>query len=573
MAGPPSFILRLLVMVSVLGPGPIQGATRKPAKPAGPTRPVPFGFGSKATGGGSAAPQTPKDPAELQAWLADSVPRVILIDKTYDFTSPAKITAQGCQPWKPCSNGMKVQLAKNDNNWCTIDQNSPANILVSLDPSPLTPLMIASRKTLLGVGKSAIIKGKGITLYNVENIIIQNIHITWLNPHLVWGGDGLTIKAAKNIWIDHCTFSNIGREMIVSDGQLPGQANTGITISNNLISGKTEWLARCHNHHYWAIFFAGANDEITMANKFVYFSQTYVPKYPLNKRLPWIKLIISPAALILPQEGVQKQVVLGIPRCFYISKGATFEVGSGSTVLAEGNVFQNNKFQGHHDYITHDGGQSFVPFNPQVAKKCISILGRPCVTNLMIKSSPYKFSLDTKALAVCKAYPVVTKANVLPASSIQGGVPGGCGIYFVHCKKLVAHCRECLLNVPATVRGSSKRFMHYKLGNAFGYPEPAGATHPPRTRQAVPDAVSGNPPKAPEFARGLGPQAARTGNQEILDSPNGQYRRHHWLSGTGPTQSNRKEGFLPPSNHFALRRVPAKSTLGTRQAVPGVGFG
>lgn len=46
----------------------------------------PFGFGAQATGGGSATPQTPKDISELASWLADSVPRVILLDKTYDFT-------------------------------------------------------------------------------------------------------------------------------------------------------------------------------------------------------------------------------------------------------------------------------------------------------------------------------------------------------------------------------------------------------------------------------------------------------------------------------------------------------
>lgn len=47
------------------------------------------------------------------------------------------------------------------------------------------------------------------------------------------------------VWIDHCTFSNIGRQMIVAGGTSPGEGNSGITISNNLFSGKTKWSARC----------------------------------------------------------------------------------------------------------------------------------------------------------------------------------------------------------------------------------------------------------------------------------------------------------------------------------------
>lgn len=49
--------------------------------------PKPFGFGSQTTGGGSAVPQTPKSLAQLESWLADSVPRVIVIDRTFDFSN------------------------------------------------------------------------------------------------------------------------------------------------------------------------------------------------------------------------------------------------------------------------------------------------------------------------------------------------------------------------------------------------------------------------------------------------------------------------------------------------------
>ncbi|OAV97172.1 hypothetical protein PTTG_02748 [Puccinia triticina 1-1 BBBD Race 1] len=117
-------------------PSTTEGGT--PINPPSNGKPVPFGFGSKVTGGGNAAPQTPRDTAELQAWLTDKVPRVILIRKTYDFTLPSRnITAPAY----------------------TIDNHCSTQ--VSLQASGLEPIKVASHKTLLGVGATAIIKGKG----------------------------------------------------------------------------------------------------------------------------------------------------------------------------------------------------------------------------------------------------------------------------------------------------------------------------------------------------------------------------------------------------------------------------
>ncbi|KAA1093557.1 hypothetical protein PGTUg99_027201 [Puccinia graminis f. sp. tritici] len=171
-------------------PGPpmngIDDGNGTPRNQQSKGKPVPFGFGSKVTGGGNAAPQTPKDAAELKAWLTDKVPRVILIRRTYDFSLGAgNITAAACRPWKACTNGLQVQTAKDYNNWCSKDQKLPSNIQVgtdlksqvttrtpymiddrysaqvSLQASPMDPIKVASHKTLLGVGAAGIIKGKG----------------------------------------------------------------------------------------------------------------------------------------------------------------------------------------------------------------------------------------------------------------------------------------------------------------------------------------------------------------------------------------------------------------------------
>lgn len=42
---------------------------------------------------------------------------------------------------------------------------------------------LASNKSIVGVGSTGVIRGKGLRLVNgVSNVIIQNLHITELNP-------------------------------------------------------------------------------------------------------------------------------------------------------------------------------------------------------------------------------------------------------------------------------------------------------------------------------------------------------------------------------------------------------
>lgn len=58
--------------------------------------PQAFGYGAQTTGGGSAAPQTPRSISELELWLGDNVPRVIMIDRTFDFSdSQGNATGKG----------------------------------------------------------------------------------------------------------------------------------------------------------------------------------------------------------------------------------------------------------------------------------------------------------------------------------------------------------------------------------------------------------------------------------------------------------------------------------------------
>jgi pectin lyase len=128
------------------------------------------GFAQGVTGGGSAAAVTPKNIQELVTYLTDKTPRVIVLDRTYDFIgSEGTVKEKGCAPWKT---GAGCQLAINAaGNWCG---NNP-KVDVTYSKAGTSGINVASDKTIVGVGNKGIIKGKGLRFVNVKNIIVQNI--------------------------------------------------------------------------------------------------------------------------------------------------------------------------------------------------------------------------------------------------------------------------------------------------------------------------------------------------------------------------------------------------------------
>lgn len=89
------------------------------------------------------------------------------------------MTETGCAPWGTSS---ACQLAINANNWC--DASYP-KVSVTYDKAGTVGIDVASRKTIIGVGSSGVIKGKGLRLITgVSNVIIQNIHSKW-KSHLL----------------------------------------------------------------------------------------------------------------------------------------------------------------------------------------------------------------------------------------------------------------------------------------------------------------------------------------------------------------------------------------------------
>ena len=82
------------------------------------------GFAAGVTGGGDLPPQIPADIDELVRWLADDTPRVILLDRTFDYSdTEGAVTEMGCRPPSntcPCIGGQDSNPARprGRSRWC-----------------------------------------------------------------------------------------------------------------------------------------------------------------------------------------------------------------------------------------------------------------------------------------------------------------------------------------------------------------------------------------------------------------------------------------------------------------------
>ena len=164
------------------------------------------GFAKGVIGGGNAVPVYPQTTAELVSYLGDSSPRVIVLTKTFDFTgTEGSVTSSACLPW---GTGSACQKAINQNGWCDNYQPDAPKTTVTYDKAGSLGITVKSNKTLIGSASTGVIKGKGLRITSgANNIIIQNIKITNINPQYVWGGDALTLDGADMVWIDRLTVS------------------------------------------------------------------------------------------------------------------------------------------------------------------------------------------------------------------------------------------------------------------------------------------------------------------------------------------------------------------------------
>ncbi|GMF46913.1 unnamed protein product [Phytophthora fragariaefolia] len=182
------------------------------------------GLAAGTTGGGNIAPVYPASLADLRNYLMDSQPRVIVLTKTFDFRgSEGTKTETGCRPksHRDCiakNNGYKGQdvILQSGGFANTGGCVQGTSVKITYDLAAVkNPLIVTSNMTLRGMGTSGVIKGKGLWIRG-NNVIIQNIHITQLNAHLIWGGDAIYIQGLNDgktpmerVWIDHVKISTL----------------------------------------------------------------------------------------------------------------------------------------------------------------------------------------------------------------------------------------------------------------------------------------------------------------------------------------------------------------------------
>lgn len=167
----------------------------------------PEGFGSAVTGGIKGPTVTPQSNADLVNYLRQSGPLNIVVTKTFDFRgTEGTATEIGCAPY---GTGASCQLAINAGDWCKREQPSAPTATVTYDKAGTNPLQVTSDKSVVGVGRNGVIRGKGLRMAGgTNNVIVQNLEIRDLNPQYVWGGDAITLDGTSNIWIDHVKVSS-----------------------------------------------------------------------------------------------------------------------------------------------------------------------------------------------------------------------------------------------------------------------------------------------------------------------------------------------------------------------------
>ncbi|PSR80665.1 putative pectin lyase A [Coniella lustricola] len=354
------------------------------------------GFASGVTGGGDATPVYPTTTDELVSYLGDDEARVIIIEGTFDFTgSEGTATGSACAPWGTAA---ACQLAINQDDWCTNYEPDAPTTTVTYDVAGVLGITVGSNKSLVGTG-GATIKGKGIRMVGVTNVIIQNVAFTEINPKYVWGGDAITLDGTDMIWIDHVTTSEIGRQHIV----LGTEASGSVTISNCFFDGASTYSATCDGYHYWGMYFTGANDLITFTNNYIYHFSGRSPKV----------------------GGTGNTLLHAVNNYWYdySSTGHAFEIGSTASVVVEGSVFQNVPIEVDTESGMFNGQMFSVP-STGYASECAESLGRDCEVNIFGSSGTLSYT-TTNFLTNFAGKNVAAAAAA--ASTMETTIPANAG--------------------------------------------------------------------------------------------------------------------------------------------------
>ncbi|KAI9367205.1 pectin lyase fold/virulence factor [Aspergillus egyptiacus] len=436
---------------------------------------TPFGFAAGTTGGGDATPAAPADEAELTQWLADDEPRVILIDKEFNFLGDQCVDCECCIPDSNSCGDAGQNAIEVGIGWC----DDYPRTTCTYDNAGLDGLDVGPNKSIVGVGNAGVLRGKGLRLHGTENIIVQNIHITELNPQYIWGGDGISLDGCDKIWIDHVKISLVGRQMLVTGYETSGS----VTISNCELDGATDWSASCDGHHYWTILALGENDKVTFANNYIHQTSGRAPK-------------------------------IGAPSFWHVynnywsdNTGHAFDTSgdAGVNAFVEGNVFEDVKSA----YTGEGEGQVFA-VSAGSESTCSSALGRTCVPNLLTDSE----ATDVAEESVLSNFPADEEGEVtiLPVEDVAAYVLAHAGI-----GKLSANSDHNGNSSPEHTGSASAIPSSTPLAAPSEVPTPIASPGPGAVQMSSSEVPASTPaPAAPSASRPAGTCSTRR-----------RRRRHH----------------------------------------------
>lgn len=194
-----------------------------------------IGYAAGTTGGGNAAPFLADTCDKLENALEAEGPAVIqLPNKTLDCRTPAR-EVQACP--NTCGNrgddpNQTYYQMPGHNQSCKALFNTSYDIKTVAVDRYDRRIMVESNKTLEGTGPNSRLLGVTLDVNGKENVIIRNLAIEEVNPHITEAGDAISLRDTRNVWIDHISTK------MISDGHVDIYDSKNLTLSWNRFNGE-----------------------------------------------------------------------------------------------------------------------------------------------------------------------------------------------------------------------------------------------------------------------------------------------------------------------------------------------
>jgi pectate lyase len=224
-----------------IGPAPESGSTAVLRKVV---HVVAIGYAAGTTGGGTAPATTVARWSDLEAAARDpAAPAFLLLPEgVYDFRDMPR--NQPACPSTCTNDATKTEYTVLDST------ETCANALVNQTRDERT-LNLGSNKTIVGLGRGALIQGVSFDFGSSQNLVVRNIALLDVNPGLIAAGGAFLLSQSSQVWLDHCTAKWISENFTSLS---PGAQ--GVTLSWVHYDGFT--TNECDGEHTQAVTVNGA---------------------------------------------------------------------------------------------------------------------------------------------------------------------------------------------------------------------------------------------------------------------------------------------------------------------------